>query len=38
MTVGERMKQRRKELRLTQDDLALSAGTIKQTIYKYETG
>lgn len=36
MSVGDRIRQRRKELGLTQEDLACKIGTIKQTIYKYE--
>lgn len=38
MTTGEKIKKLRKELRLTQDDLAMSTKTTKQTIHKYETG
>ncbi len=38
MTVGERIKVRRKELGITQEKLALTANTTKQTIYKYENG
>jgi transcriptional regulator with XRE-family HTH domain len=38
MTIGERIKQRRKKLGLTQTALADLAGTTKQNIYKYENG
>lgn len=38
MNIGERIKKLRNELGLTQDDLAISANTTKQTIHKYETG
>lgn len=38
MTKGERIKARRRELGMTQTDLALALGTTKQNIYKYETG
>ena len=36
MTVGDRIKRRRSDLHLTQDEVASKVGTIKQTIYKYE--
>jgi len=36
MTVGDRMRERRLQLKMTQDEVAARAGTIKQTIYKYE--
>lgn len=36
MTIGERIKNKRKELGMTQEQLALKAETTKQTIYKYE--
>lgn len=38
MTRGERIAARRKEIGLTQVDLAEAIGESKQTIYKYETG
>lgn len=38
MSIGDRIRQRRKALGLTQEDLACKIGTIKQTIYKYEHG
>lgn len=36
MTTGERIKQRREELGITQVDLANLVGTYRQQIYKYE--
>ena len=36
MTIGDRMRNLREQLGLSQDELAKSANTIKQTIYKYE--
>ena len=38
MTKGERIRARRKALKLTQSDLAEALGTTKQNIYKYEMG
>ena len=38
MTVGEKIKNLRINLELTQEDLATAAKTTKQTIHKYETG
>lgn len=38
MTIGERIKSKREELGMTQENLALKAETTKQTIYKYEVG
>lgn len=38
MTIGERIKQRRDELGITQTALADAVGTTKQNIYKYENG
>lgn len=38
MTIGERIKQRRKELRLSADDLAERLGKDRSTIYRYEKG
>ena len=36
MTKGERIKQRRELLNISQTDLAKSVGISKQTLYKYE--
>jgi phage repressor protein C with HTH and peptisase S24 domain/DNA-binding XRE family transcriptional regulator len=36
MTIGDRIRTRRKELKITQDELAEKTKTTKQTIYKYE--
>lgn len=36
MTIGDRMKIRRLELKLVQEDVALIVGVTKQTIQKYE--
>lgn len=38
MTIGDKIKQLRLGMNLTQEELAVSAGTKKQTIHKYETG
>lgn len=38
MSIGKRIKDRRKQLGLTQDELADRVKTTKQTIYKYEKG
>ena len=38
MSIGDKIKYLRIKLGYTQDELALSAKTTKQTIYKYETG
>lgn len=38
MKIGERIKQRREELGMTQISLADVVGTTKQNIYKYENG
>ena len=38
MKVGERIKLRRKEIGISQTDLADKIGTTKQNIYKYENG
>ena len=38
MSIGSRIKDRRKQLNLTQDELADRLKTTKQTIYKYEKG
>ena len=38
MSIGTRIKQRREELGMTQEQLAKKSNTTKQTIFKYETG
>lgn len=38
MNIGDKIRLLRKNLDLTQDDLAKAANTTKQTIHKYETG
>ena len=38
MTIGNRIKNLRVQSNLSQSELAEMIGTIKQTIYKYETG
>jgi len=38
LNIGEKIKFLRINLELTQEELALAAGTTKQTIHKYETG
>lgn len=38
MNIGNKIKYLRCQKRLTQEELALSANTTKQTIHKYETG
>lgn len=38
MTIGERIKQRRKELRMSADELAKRLGKNRATIYRYEDG
>jgi len=38
MTVGDRIKEKRIELGMTQEDLGKACGVLKQAIYKYETG
>lgn len=38
MDIGTKIKQLRKDLNMTQEELALAANTTKQTIHKYETG
>ncbi len=38
MTIGEKIKNLRISLKLTQEELADAVGTKKQTIHKYETG
>lgn len=38
MTIGERLKQERERLRLSQPAFAAVAGTTKQTLFSWETG
>lgn len=38
MTIGERIKQRRKEMKLSADDLAKRLGKDRSTIFRYENG
>lgn len=38
MTIGDRIRERRKTNGLSQEDLAMALNTTKQTIYKYEQG
>lgn len=38
MFIGEKIKSLRTEQSITQEELAIAAGTKKQTIHKYETG
>lgn len=38
MSIGERIRAARKAKGATQEELAKACNTIKQTIYKYETG
>lgn len=38
MTIGQRIKQRRKELRMSADDLGRRLGKNRATIYRYEDG
>ncbi len=38
MSIGQRMKQRRKELRISADELAKRLGKDRSTIYRYEKG
>lgn len=38
MKIGERIKKRRKELRISADDLARRLGKDRSTIYRYENG
>lgn len=38
MNIGDRIKQRRKELRMTADDLGKRLGKDRSTIYRYEKG
>ena len=38
MNVGERIKQRRKDLKMSADELATSVGVSRSTIFRYEKG
>ena len=38
MTIGEMIRDRRKELGLTQDDIARTIGTTKATVSRWESG
>ncbi len=38
MTIGQRIKQRRKELKISVDDLASQLGKNRTTVYRYEKG
>ena len=38
MSIGQRIRQRRRELKMSQEELAKLIGTTKQTVYKYERG
>ena len=38
MTIGERIKQRRKELGITADDLGEKLGVARSTVFRYENG
>ena len=38
MTIGERIKQKRKELRMNADELGTKIGKDRSTIYRYEKG
>lgn len=38
MTIGQRMKQRRKELKISADELGSRLGKDRSTIYRYEKG
>ena len=38
MTIGQRIKQRRKELRMSADELGECLGKDRSTIYRYEKG
>jgi transcriptional regulator with XRE-family HTH domain len=38
MTIGQRIKRRRKELRMTADELGAQLGKDRSTIYRYENG
>lgn len=38
MTIGERIKQRRKELGISADDLGEKLGVARSTVFRYENG
>ena len=38
MTIGQRIKQRRKELKISADELAAKIGKNRATIFRYENG
>lgn len=38
MTIGEQIRKRRKELKMSVDELALKVGKDRSTIYRYENG
>ena len=38
MNVGERIKQCRKDLKMSADELAISVGVSRSTIFRYEKG
>lgn len=38
MNIGQRIRERRKALKISVDDLALSLGKDRSTIYRYENG
>ena len=38
LTIGERIRKTRKARKMTLEELAVSVGTSKQTIQRYETG
>ena len=38
MTIGERIKQRRKELGISADDLVEKLGVARSTVFRYENG
>lgn len=38
MNIGHRIKERRKELKITADELAIKLGKDRSTIYRYEKG
>ena len=36
--IGQKIKERRELLKITQEELGKACGTTKQTIFKYESG
>ena len=38
MTIGQRIQQKRKEMRMSADELAKKLGKDRSTIYRYEKG